>query len=256
MPYSGFSLEGKTAVVVGGTSGIGNSISLGFAESGANVVPTGRRPEEVSKTAAEVRSRGAKSLEVPCDATRRESIQQLIDQTVAEFGRIDILVNSAGTTKRMPSVDFPDEEWHRILNVNMNATWYACQMVGRVMKEQGAGKIINIASIASFVAFHEVTAYCTSKGAVAQMTRTLGCEWAKHGINVNGIAPGVFETPMNSALINQPERKQKILSRTPMSRFGNLKELQGAAIFLASEASNYVAGEILAVDGGFLAQGI
>ena len=256
MAYSGFSLEGKTAVVVGGTSGIGKSISLGFAESGANVVPTGRRAEEVSKTAAEVRAKGVRSLEVPCDATSRESLQELIDKTVTEFGGIDVLVNSAGTTKKMPSVDFPDEDWHRILNINVNATWYACQMVGRVMKGQAKGKIINIASVASFVGLNEVTAYCTSKGAVAMMTRTLGCEWAKHGINVNGIAPGVFETPLNRTMIHQPERKQKILSRTPMGRFGNLDELQGAAIFLASPASDFVAGEILAVDGGFLAQGI
>ena len=256
MAYSGFSLEGKTAVVVGGTSGIGKSISLGFAESGANVVPTGRRAEEVRKTVAEVRAKGVRSLEVPCDATSRESLQELVDKTVTEFGCIDVLVNSAGTTKKMPSVDFPDEDWHRILNINVNATWYACQMVGRVMKEQAKGKIINIASVASFVSLNEVTAYCTSKGAVAMMTRTLGCEWAKHGINVNGIAPGVFKTPLNRTLINQPERKQKILSRTPMGRFGNLDELQGAAIFLASPASDFVAGEILAVDGGFLAQGI
>ena len=255
MAYSGFSLEGKTAVVVGGTSGIGKSIALGFAESGANVVGTGRRAEEVTKTAAEVRAKGVRSLEVPCDATSRESLQGLIDKTVAEFGRIDILVNSAGTTKRMPSVDFPDEDWHRILNINVDATWYACQMVGRVMIDQGKGKIINIGSVASHVGLMEVTAYCTSKGAVAMMTRTLGCEWAKHGVNVNCIAPGVFETPMNRAMIRQPERKQKILSRTPMGRFGNLDELQGAAIFLASPASDFVAGEILAVDGGFLAQG-
>ncbi len=256
MAYTGFSLEGKTALVVGGTSGIGKSIALGFAASGANVVPTSRRAEQVAATAAEIRSQGARSLEAPGDATRREDIQKIIDKTLGEFGRIDILVNSAGTTKKMPSLEFPDEEWDRIMNTNMNATWYACQMVGRVMKEQKKGKIINISSLAAFVGLYEVTPYCASKGAVAMMTRTLGCEWAQYNINVNSIAPGVFETPMNRKIIHLPERKQKILARTPMRRFGNLEELQGAAIFLASEASNFVTGEILAVDGGFLALGL
>ena len=255
MAYSGFSLEGKTAVVMGGTSGLGKSIALGFAESGANVVGTGRRAEEVTKTAAEVRAKGAKSLEVPCDATRRESLQQLIDQVVGEFGAIDILVNSAGRIKKGPSEDFAEEDWNNIINLNVNGLWNACQLVGRVMKERKKGKIINIASLASFVAMNQVTAYCASKGAVAQITRALGSEWAQYNINVNAIAPGIFETPLNTKLINQPERKQKILSRTPMGRFGSVEEIQGAAIFLASESSNFVTGEVLAVDGGFLAVG-
>ncbi len=256
MAYTGFSLEGKTALVVGGTSGLGKAISLGLAASGANVVPTGRRPGEVSKTAEEIRRLGAKSLEAAGDATDRKSLQQVIDKVVGEFGAIDILVNSAGITKKGPSEDFAEEDWNNIINLNVNGLWNACQLVGRVMKERKKGKIINIASLASFVAMNQVTAYCASKGAVAQITRALGSEWAQYNINVNAIAPGVFETPMNTKLINQPERKQKILSRTPMGRFGNVEEVQGAAIFLASESSNFVTGEVLAVDGGFLAVGV
>ncbi len=256
MAYTGFSLEGKTALVVGGTSGLGKAISLGLAASGANVVPTGRRPGEVSKTAEEIRRLGAKSLEAAGDATDRKSLQQVIDKVVGEFGAIDILVNSAGMTKKGPSEDFAEEDWNNIINLNVNGLWNACQLVGRVMKERKKGKIINIASLASFVAMNQVTAYCASKGAVAQITRALGSEWAQYNINVNAIAPGVFETPMNTKLINQPERKQKILSRTPMGRFGNVEEVQGAAIFLASESSNFVTGEVLAVDGGFLAVGV
>ena len=256
MAYTGFSLEGKTALVVGGTSGLGKAISLGLAASGANVAPTGRRPGEVSKTAEEIRRLGAKSLEAAGDATDRKSLQQVIDKVVGEFGAIDILVNSAGMTKKGPSEDFAEEDWNNIINLNVNGLWNACQLVGRVMKERKKGKIINIASLASFVAMNQVTAYCASKGAVAQITRALGSEWAQYNINVNAIAPGVFETPMNTKLINQPERKQKILSRTPMGRFGNVEEVQGAAIFLASESSNFVTGEVLAVDGGFLAVGV
>ena len=255
MVYSGFGLEGKTALIIGGTSGIGKSIALAFADSGAHVVPVSRRAEEVSKTAGEVRARGRRSLEIPGDATRREDLQQVIAKMLAEFGRIDILVNSAGTTKQVPSLELSDEDWNRILNVNLNATWYACQMVGRVMKEQGKGKIINIASLASFVGIKKVAAYCASKGAVAMLTRTLGCEWAQYRINVNAIAPGVFETPLNRRRLQIPEQLQKILSHTPMGRLGNLEELQGAAIYLASEASGFVTGQVLCVDGGFLALG-
>ncbi len=256
MAYTGFSLEGKTALVVGGTSGLGKAICLGLAASGANVVPTGRRAEEVSKTAEEIRGLGRKSLEAAGDATDRKSLQQVIDKVVGEFGAIDILVNSAGMIKKGPSEDFAEEDWNNIINLNVNGLWNACQLVGRVMKERKKGKIINIASLASFVAMNQVTAYCASKGAVAQITRALGSEWAQYNINVNAIAPGVFDTPLNTKIINQPERKQKIFSRTPMGRFGRVEEIQGAAIFLASESSNFVTGEVLAVDGGFLAVGV
>jgi NAD(P)-dependent dehydrogenase (short-subunit alcohol dehydrogenase family) len=254
--YKGLSLDGQKALVIGGTSGLGRAIALGLAEAGADVVPVSRRIEEVQKTAAEIRAKGKKSLEVAADVTRREDVQRVIDLMKSEMGRIDILVNSAGTTTRGPSLDFKDSEWDRIMNINVRGTWHACQMVGRVMKDQNYGRMINIASLASFVSVHEVMPYCASKGAVLQITRALAAEWAKYGITVNGIAPGVFETPLNREVLKDPSRRMSILSRTPMRRYGNLEEIVGAAIFLASPSASFVTGHTLVVDGGFLAQGI
>jgi len=254
--YTGLSLEGKRALVFGGTSGLGKSVALGLADAGADVVPVSRRAGEVQKTAGEVRALGRRALELTADVTRREDIQRVIDEMRREMGRIDILVNSAGTTKRIPSLELADEDWNRILNVNLTGTWYACQLVGRVMKEQMHGRIINIASLASFLGIQEATAYSVSKGGVAMLTRCLATEWAKYNITVNGIAPGFFETALNRHIINQPGRKAAILAHTPMKRFGNLPEVQGAAVFLASDSASFVTGAIIPVDGGFMAQGI
>lgn len=256
MAYQGLSLEGKKALIFGGTSGLGKSIALGFAEAGADVVPVSRRAEEVAKTAAEIRAHGRRSLELTGDVTQRGDIQRVIDGMRKEFGRIDILVNSAGTTKRVPSLDYPDEEWNRVMNVNLNGTWYACQMVGRVMRDQMYGRIINIASIGAFLSLHEVAPYCASKGAVAMLTCSLGNEWVKYNITVNAIAPGVFETPLNRSVIHEPGRKASILSHTPMQRFGTLEEIKGVAIFLASESASFVTASVVSVDGGFMSMGI
>lgn len=254
--YKGLSLDGQKALIFGGTSGLGKAIAHGFAEAGADVVPVSRRIEEVQKTAAEIRALGRNSLELAADVTRREDVERVIGRVKGEMGRIDILVNSAGTTTRGPSLDFKDSEWDRIMNVNVRGTWHACQMVGRVMKDQSYGRIINIASLASYVSVHEVAPYCASKGAVLQITRALAAEWAKYGINVNGIAPGVFETPLNRDVLKDPSRRMSILARTPMRRYGELEEIVGAAIFLASPSASFVTGEVITVDGGFLAQGI
>ena len=254
--YKGLSLEGQRALVFGGTSGLGRSIVIGFAEAGADVVAVSRRAGEVEKTAAEIRALGRQTLEATADVTSRSDIQRVVDLMVKQFGRIDILVNSAGTTRRVPSLELADEDWNRILDINLNGTWFACQIVGRVMKEQGKGRIINIASLAGFVANYEATAYCVSKGGVVLLTRCLAAEWARYNITVNALAPGVFETALNRNIINEPGRKASILTRTPMRRFGNLEEIQGAAIFLASDSASFVTGETVAVDGGFLVQGI
>jgi NAD(P)-dependent dehydrogenase (short-subunit alcohol dehydrogenase family) len=254
--YKGLSLEGKRALVFGGTSGLGKAIALGLAEAGADIVPASRHADKVRETVTEVRTLGRRALALTADVTHREEIQRVIDAMRKELGRIDILVNSAGATKRVPSLEMADVDWNRILDVNLNGTWYACQMVGAVMKGQGYGRIINICSLGSFVSIHEVAAYCAGKAAVAELTRCLAAEWAKYGIAVNGIAPGYFETPLSGPMLSDPRRKGAVMTHTPMLRLGNLEEIKGAAIFLASDSASFVTGEILRVDGGFMAQGV
>ncbi len=254
--YKGLSLEGKHALVFGGTSGLGKAIAVGLAEAGADVVPVGRRAEQVRSTVADVKAAGRKTFEMTADVTDRSQIQAVIDRMLKEMGRIDIMVNSAGITKRVPSLEVEDSLWNRIMEINLKGTWNTCQMVGRAMKEQKYGRVINIASIASFVSAHEVAPYAASKGGVMQMTRCLAAEWAKYNITVNAIAPGVFETDLNRELINRPARKASILSHTPMKRFGQVEEIKGAAVFLASDSASFVTGACIPVDGGFLAQGI
>ncbi len=256
MAYKGLNLDGRRALVFGGTSGLGKSIAIGLAEAGADVVPVSRRAEEVHKAATEIRDLGRNSLELTANVTRREDVQRAVDRMLQEMRRIDILVNSAGTTKRVPSLELADEDWDRVMDLNLKGTWYACQAVGRVMKRQMYGRIVNIASIGAFLSLHEAAVYCASKGAVAMLTRCLGAEWVKYNITVNALAPGVFETPLNRDLIHEPGRRASILAHTPIKRFGNLEEIKGAAIYLASDSASFVTGEILGVDGGFMAQGI
>lgn len=251
-----FDLAGRVAVITGGTSGIGLALARGLAAAGADVVPISRRRDQVEAAADEVEKLERRSLRVTADVGDRQSLQTALDETVRDLGRIDILVNCAGITKRTPTLDVSDAEWTSIVETNLTGTWRACQVFGRHMLERGYGRIINIGSLASFVGLFEVAAYTASKAGVAGLTRALAVEWGSRGVNVNAIAPGVYRTALNAALLDGTDRGKEFLLRTPLRRFGNLDELQGACVFLASEAASFVNGEVLAVDGGFLASGV
>src|SRR6266404_9281396 len=256
MSYSRLNLDGRVAVVIGGTSGIGRAIAHGLAEAGADVVCTSRRQEQVDLAAGEIEAKGRRTVRIASDVSDRESIANLLAKSVDAFGKVDILVNSAGTTKRQPTLDVDEETWNWILETNLTGTLRTCQAFGRHMIGNGYGRIINIASLSTFVSLFEVAAYSASKAAVASLTKSLAIEWAKHGVNVNAIAPGVFRTALNQKLLDETPRGQEFLLRTPMKRFGRVEELAGAAVFLASDAASFVTGEVLVVDGGFLASGV
>jgi NAD(P)-dependent dehydrogenase (short-subunit alcohol dehydrogenase family) len=256
MHYKGFDLSGRVAVVVGGTSGIGQTIGRGLAEAGADVIPTGRRADMVDAAAKEIEALGRQSLRLRSDVLDRASLQAVLQAALARFGKVDILVNAAGRTKRTPFLEVEESEWNIIMETNLTGAYRVSQVFGRHMVERNYGRIINIASLTSFVGLFEVAAYGASKSGLASLTRTLAIEWARYGVCVNAIAPGVFRTAMNEKLLDGTPRGQEFLLRTPMRRFGKVEELVGSAIFLASEAASFVTGTILQVDGGFLASGV
>ena len=255
MGYKQLELNGKTAIVVGGTSGIGRAIALGLAEAGADVIPTGRRSTEGGLAASEIEALGRRSLRIPSDVTDRASLQKALHAAVETFGKLDILINSAGRIKRHKTLDV-DEEWNDILETNLTGLWRSCQVFGRHMVDRGYGRIVNIASIGAFIAMLEVAAYSASKAAVASLTQSLALEWADHGVCVNAIVPGVFQTDLNRKMLTETGRGQEWRMRTPMKRFGEVQELVGAAIYLSSDAASFTTGSMLVVDGGVLASGV
>ncbi|HWW86558.1 MAG TPA: SDR family oxidoreductase [Vicinamibacterales bacterium] len=250
-----FDLSGRIAVVVGGTSGIGRTLALGLADAGADVVASGRRLELIEKVAEEIRARGRRTIEQPSDVADIASLRELNDSTSKGLGPVDIVVVAAGITKRVPTLEMREEDWTRILETNLTGTLRTFQVFAPQMIARGHGRLIGIASLGSQVGMFEVAAYTASKAAVAGLVRALAVEWARHGVTVNAIQPGVFRTDLNRALLDSP-RGQEFLTRTPMKRFGQLEELVGAAVYLASDASSFVTGQLLAVDGGFLASGV
>lgn len=256
MGYEALSLDGKVAVVIGGTSGIGRAIALGMGQAGASVIASSRREEQVSRVAAELEALGASTLPVTCDVLDKSSLEAVLRASLERFGKVDILVNSAGRTRRGKTLDFPEKDWNAIIDCNLTGTLRSCQVFGRHMLERGYGRIVNIASATTHVAFFEVAAYGASKAAVGALTKSLAAEWGRHGVLVNAIAPGVFKTELNRELLEGTERGKELMLRTPLGRFGRVEELAGAAIFLGSDAASFVNGEILVVDGGFLASGV
>jgi NAD(P)-dependent dehydrogenase (short-subunit alcohol dehydrogenase family) len=249
-------LSGRVAVVIGATSGLGRAIAIGLAEHGADVVPTGRRRIHLEQACLEIEMTGRRTVRQTTEATNRHSLATLRDVVLSAFGRVDILVNAAGYTFKQPTATVGDDDWTALFNTNLNAALRACQVFHEPLKASGRGRIINIASLGSFLAFRDVSAYCASKTALLSLTRSLGCEWARDGISVNAIVPGVFPTELNTALINGSPRGQEMLMRTPMGRFGRPEELVGAAVLLASEGASFITGQSIAVDGGYLASGV
>jgi NAD(P)-dependent dehydrogenase (short-subunit alcohol dehydrogenase family) len=256
MDLSSFSLADRTAVVLGGTSGLGRMLALGLADAGADVVVSARRQALIDATASEIEAKGRKTLRVLSDVRNKESLVRLRDAVLGAFGKVDILVNAAGITRKVPTLEMTEDDWNAILDTNLTGTLRGCQVFGEPMLRRGYGRVINIASLGTYRGLYQVAAYSASKAGVGSLTKSLAVEWSRHGVLVNAIVPGVFRTELNAALLDGTERGREFLLRTPMGRYGKAEELVGAAVFLASDACAFVTGELLAVDGGFLASGV
>jgi NAD(P)-dependent dehydrogenase (short-subunit alcohol dehydrogenase family) len=250
------SVADRVAVVMGGTSGLGRTLAIGLAAHGAVVVPAGRRAEQLTDVCAAIEQAGGRTLRKVADVTNRGSVNDFRDSVLNEFGKVDIVVNAAGITIKQPVAAIAEDQWDSIMDTNVTGMLRVCQAFYEPLKASRQGRVINIASLGSFLAFHDVAAYCASKAAVVSLTRSLACEWAKDSISVNAIVPGVFPTELNSQLITGTPRGKEILMRTPMARFGRPEELVGVAVLLASDAASFLTGQCIAVDGGYLASGV
>jgi NAD(P)-dependent dehydrogenase (short-subunit alcohol dehydrogenase family) len=250
-----FQLEGKITVVTGAGRGIGRALAIGIAEAGSDVAILARTKEDLEKVAEEIRQVGRKAYPYAVDITKRNEIEEAMKDLVNQRGKIDVLVNNAGMNIRTPALEVTDEEWETIIQTNLKSAFMLSQLAGQHMKENGGGRIINIASVAGHVALQTGVVYGASKAALIQMTKTLALEWGKHDIQVNAIGPWYFKTPLTEKLLNDEAYLNRILDRTPLKRVGELEELVGPAVFLASDAANYITGQTLFVDGGMTIYG-
>ncbi|RKY78384.1 2-deoxy-D-gluconate 3-dehydrogenase [candidate division KSB1 bacterium] len=247
-----FSLKGKAGIVTGASRGIGKGIAEGLVQAGANLAICARSLPALEKTAEELRKYGTEVIPIKADVSMKAEVEKLVNKTVEEFGRIDFLFNNAGITYRAPSEDFPEEWWDEVIRVNLKSVFLCSQAVARVMIKQGGGKIINTSSLIAVTGGKTISAYAASKGGVAQLTKALANDWAKYHINVNAIGPGYIITDLTAPLIDDKQRYQELSARIPMGRWGKPEDLAGAAVFLASEASDYITGQTIFVDGGWL----
>lgn len=250
-----FRVDNKVAIVTGAGRGIGRALAIGLAEAGADVALLARTTEDLQEVAGEIRKLGRKAYPIRADITKREDVESAVRTLIEEAGKIDILVNNAGMNIRSQALEVTDEEWETIMQTNLKSAFMMSQSVARIMKESGGGKIINISSVAGSVALRTGVVYGATKAALSHMTRVLSMEWAKYGIFVNAVGPWYFKTPLTENLLKDPQYIGEILDRTPMKRVGELEDLVGPVVFLASGASNYVTGQLLLVDGGMSVYG-
>jgi len=245
-----FDLSGRVAIITGGCSGIGQAMAAGLARYGARVAVAGRTATKCEKAAAELRAQGAEILVIPTDVSQPEEARRMVEQTADRWGRVDILINSAGVSQGVPALEMTVEEWRRVMSIDLDGAFYCCQAAGRVMKEGGNGSIINITSLSGMLGYANQAAYCAAKGGLTMLTRALAVEWAEYGIRVNAIAPTWFYTPISKTTLDDPTKLAEKLKTIPLGRVGQGDDIAGAAVFLASDASAYVTGHILSVDGG------
>ena len=249
-----FSVKNKVALVTGASRGLGQAIAIGLAKAGATVICSSSRKGGTDKTLEAIKKAGGKGIGIAANLSKRKSVVKLYEKAIAKAGRIDVLVNNGGTIARFPAVDFPENEWDRVIEVNLSAAFRLSQLIGKQMIENGGGKIINIASMLSYSGGITVPAYTASKHGIAGVTKALANEWASANIQVNAIAPGYMRTDNTQALQDNPTRNEAIINRIPTGRWGNPEDLVGTVIYLASDASNYVNGTIINVDGGWMAR--